>query len=249
MTYSTMTTRSAGYVVPASEYNQFIANDEACAVANIQAAGDLFYGTASKAGTRLAKGAYGQVLRINAAATAPEWIGGLTFIQQVVLAADGVITLAAIPGTWKQLILLYQNLRSTDNTARIMYMRFNNDSNAVYDTVAYETNSGSGAYGNWANGGGTAFQCGTSTLNMPAHNDTAGRCLNGEIHIHNPSQTTFNITWDGWSTNYIANVLHHTKMGGGYRGAAAAITQIDLYCNSADTKFDTGGQAFLYGVV
>lgn len=57
MAYSTMTTRSAGYVVPASEWNQLIANDEACATAGITTKGDLWAGTGSKAGARLAAGA------------------------------------------------------------------------------------------------------------------------------------------------------------------------------------------------
>jgi hypothetical protein len=56
MAYSTMTTRSAGYVVPASEWNQLLANDEACAVAAFTTKGDLFAGTGSKAGARLAAG-------------------------------------------------------------------------------------------------------------------------------------------------------------------------------------------------
>lgn len=57
MAYSTMTTRSAGYVVPASEWNQLISNDEACAVASFTTKGDMFAATASKAGVRLAAGA------------------------------------------------------------------------------------------------------------------------------------------------------------------------------------------------
>jgi hypothetical protein len=57
MSYASMTKRSAGYVVPASEYNQFIDNDEACAVAAYTTKGDLFAGTGSKAGARVAAGA------------------------------------------------------------------------------------------------------------------------------------------------------------------------------------------------
>ena len=249
MSYATMTTRSAGYVVPASEYNQFIANDEACAVANIQAAGDLFYGTASKAGARLAKGAYGQVLRINAAATAPEWIGGLTFIQQVVLAADGIISFNPIAGTWKELVLIFQNLRSTDNTARNLYMKWNNDGGANYDDLGFGTNSGSGAYGNWVNAGNTYFQCASGALGIAAHNDTAGRATHGVFRIHNPSQTSYNITFDGELAGYLINVLHHYKIAGGYRNLAAALTRIDLYTNSGDTFFDTGGAGYLFGLV
>jgi len=68
-----MTKRSAGYVVPASEWNQLIDNDEACAAALMQAAADLFVGTGSRAGKRLAKGTAHQVLRVNSGATDLEW--------------------------------------------------------------------------------------------------------------------------------------------------------------------------------
>lgn len=40
------------------------------------AAGDLFYASAAKVLSRLAKGAAGQVLKMNSGATAPEWVGG-----------------------------------------------------------------------------------------------------------------------------------------------------------------------------
>lgn len=83
MAYSTMTTRSAGYVVPASEWNQLIANDEACAVAGFTTAGDLFYGTGSKAGSRLAIGAANKTLMVNSGATAPEWGVARRILKQV----------------------------------------------------------------------------------------------------------------------------------------------------------------------
>lgn len=68
-----MTKRSAGYVVPASEWNQLIDNDEACAVAQITTAGDLFYGTGSRAGTRLGIGSIGTILK--STGSAPSWAG------------------------------------------------------------------------------------------------------------------------------------------------------------------------------
>jgi len=74
-----MTKRSAGYVVPASEWNQLIDNDEACAAALMQAAADLFVGTGSRAGKRLAKGTAYQVLRVNSGATDLEWASNPVF--------------------------------------------------------------------------------------------------------------------------------------------------------------------------
>lgn len=61
MAYSSMTNRAAGYVIPASEWNQLIANDEANPTAAFTAKGDSFWGTGSKAGVKLAVGANGTV--------------------------------------------------------------------------------------------------------------------------------------------------------------------------------------------
>lgn len=56
MSYSAMSHQSAGYVVTASNYNQFTDNDAACAVAAFTTKGDLFPATGSAAGARLAAG-------------------------------------------------------------------------------------------------------------------------------------------------------------------------------------------------
>lgn len=56
MSYSAMSHQSAGYVVTAGNYNQFTDNDAACAVAAFTTKGDLFAGTGSAAGARLAAG-------------------------------------------------------------------------------------------------------------------------------------------------------------------------------------------------
>jgi hypothetical protein len=56
MSYSSMSHQSAGYVVTASNYNQFTDNDAACAVAAYTTKGDLFPATGSLTGARLAAG-------------------------------------------------------------------------------------------------------------------------------------------------------------------------------------------------
>lgn len=56
MSYSAMGHQSAGYVVTASNYNQFTDNDAACAVAAFTTKGDIFAATGSAAGARLAAG-------------------------------------------------------------------------------------------------------------------------------------------------------------------------------------------------
>ncbi|RWB05481.1 MAG: hypothetical protein EOQ39_22340 [Mesorhizobium sp.] len=66
------------------------------------AAGDVLYLSGAKAPARLAKGAAGQTLRMNAAATAPEWGGG-NGVPDVVIEdqkASGVPGGSAASGSW-----------------------------------------------------------------------------------------------------------------------------------------------------
>lgn len=67
-----------------------------------QAAGDLFYASAAGVLARLAKGSPGQVLKMNAGATAPEWGGGgiVTGASSVITHGDQTnINYADVPGS------------------------------------------------------------------------------------------------------------------------------------------------------
>jgi hypothetical protein len=74
--------------------------------------GDIIYGGASGAPTRLAAGTSGQVLQTNGSSAAPSWAaaggggGGMTQIaQQVLSSAAASITFSSIPGTYTNLVL------------------------------------------------------------------------------------------------------------------------------------------------
>lgn len=93
MSYTAMTTRPVGYIVPASEWNQIVTNF--AAVFPYAAAGDIAYATAADTLGALGIGNAGQALRVNAGGTAPEWRGGYSVIvtrSASLTVADSTIT-------------------------------------------------------------------------------------------------------------------------------------------------------------
>lgn len=150
-----MTKRSAGYVVPASEWNQLIDNDEACAVAQFTTAGDIFYGTGSRAGARLALGTrdYG----LFAGASAPEWGGVMRILAHSLTKTEikssvtetnlwGAYTLAAnrFPSTAELFYLgyyYYTNTGGSDDTFTLKF-HFGASSITLHSQVITTGNSG-----------------------------------------------------------------------------------------------------------
>ena len=95
-------------------------------------AGDIDYYTSGTAKARVAIGTAGQLLRVNAGATAPEWAsiatGGMTQIATGSFTGSSVV-ISSIPTTYKDLALVVRSLgnSASNEQARI---RFNNDSTA-----------------------------------------------------------------------------------------------------------------------
>ena len=106
-------------------------------------AGDIDYYTTSTAKARVGIGTAGQLLAVNAGATAPEWVtpaggGGMTLISTTTL--SGVTTtLSSIPQTYKSLILLIT--RVTGNTSDQRVRILPNNSTNLCDTIALENTS------------------------------------------------------------------------------------------------------------
>ena len=76
MAWTTPVDYSTGQVITAAIWNDLIGaggNIDETAPAKVTTAGDLIYGTAANAITRLGVGSAAQLLKVNAGATAPEW--------------------------------------------------------------------------------------------------------------------------------------------------------------------------------
>jgi len=98
-------------------------------------AGDIDYYTSGTAKARIAIGTAGQVLQVNAGATAPEWatpvLGGLTLLETISLSGASV-TSSSIPATYKHLFVLVKNVYGS--IAANFELRFNSDTGNNYYT-------------------------------------------------------------------------------------------------------------------
>jgi hypothetical protein len=108
-------------------------------------AGDISYASAANTLARLAKGTAGQVLKMNAGETAPEWgVGGsYQLIEEHIVteATEANITFSSIPATFNHLILFGQIRSNYATLGDNLLVRFNSDSGANYDYVAVITGS------------------------------------------------------------------------------------------------------------
>ena len=103
-------------------------------------AGDIDYYTSSTAKARIAIGTAGQILTVNAGATAPEWAalagGGWTLITSGSLSST-TTTVSSISGAYTDLKILFYDMTSSTSTADI-YMTYNN-TDTIYNPGATNT--------------------------------------------------------------------------------------------------------------
>jgi hypothetical protein len=199
----------------------------------VTTAGDLIYGTAADAVTRLGIGTAGQVLTVNSGATAPEWttinISAQTLLTSGNL-SSGTTTISSISGAYNDLILVVRAFDpNTDSTAQ--WLRFNNDSASNY-------NSGD--------------------LNASADNASVAQIIiqsavdngtnDGTVYVYIPqyANTSFN------KFCYTTGTRRHATAGGvrmyassGFWRATNAINQIDLLPSTGTVD---GGSYQLWGV-
>lgn len=120
----------------------------------VTTAGDLIYGTGADAVTRLGIGTAGQILTVNSGATAPQWStasasGGMALISTTSVSNATSFSLTSIPGTYKELLMVWENFYS-NNSANFQkgIITLNNDSTAANYYVfvhAYGTNNTTGS--------------------------------------------------------------------------------------------------------
>lgn len=122
-----------------------ITNDMAT---TINAAGDLLYGTANDAYTRLGIGTAGQYLKVNSGATAPEWAtlsaGGMTQLATGSVGTGTSLSLTSISASYKTLYLVCENMVATGTT--YLNIRINNTSSDYnFTSISNNTISGTGS--------------------------------------------------------------------------------------------------------
>lgn len=169
--------------------------------------------------------------------------GGYELIAESTLGAPAAtIDFSSIPATYKHLRLLYSARGTNASNTVNLSVRFNNDSTAVYDYIAYRM---------WDSGlGGSSISGATSlkVAEMSGANATAGMAGQGTVDIPAYATAGFYRTltsqmWGAWST--AANGFQLFTTGGQWR-STTAINQITLVLSAGN--FDTGSTVSLYGI-
>jgi hypothetical protein len=157
----------------------------AIAKSTVTTAGDIIYRNATVP-TRLGIGTAGQVLTVNAGATAPEWAtasgsGGMTLLSTTTLSGT-TTTISSISGSYKNLYILIKDFNVASNTN--MLVRLNGDATAAnYQQGVFRAASATNSpYGDNSSTGidptGYAFKASTNdfvvamTINNYAATDT-----------------------------------------------------------------------------
>jgi len=144
----------------------------------VDAKGDLIAASAADTVVRVAVGTNGQYLKADSTASGGvAWdtlpaSGGLTLISETTASAATDINLTSIPGTYKQLMLVWSGLYPS-NTSTTWGLRLNNNSTAnIYEGVIStgstigsfsttdgdDANNGYGLFGNGAQSSSTDYQ-------------------------------------------------------------------------------------------
>lgn len=226
----------------------------------ITAAGDIVVGTGSGTYDNLPIGTTDQILTADTTVSpykvkwaAPAAGGGLTLISETVASSLSSLSFTSL-GSYKQLLLMYFGILSSDNTS-VFSIRFNNSSSTIYrgagiqfrqatgESYAYSKNSLQGeangqqiySWGDGANAGG--------------NNDTTS--VHGRILIDNYTSSTKAKQVD-WKVNYYANGLgqYHALNVNHFFDSTTAITSIDVVRLAGAGTFSNSGNSTirLYGV-
>ena len=205
----------------------------------IDAAGDLIYGSAADTAARLAIGTAGQVLKVNAGATAPEWgtisAGAFTELASGSLSGSAV-NLTSISGSYKTLYLVLRNFKMAVDAGRLRW-RVNNDTNNIYAqmTPPAGTSSSFDNLVSWLSEIDDTDDDNLAIIELYDYANTTTFKMGDQMAIHQDATTPANIRYNN------RGVLIKTT------SAISEINLIPLDNSSVSTTF-AGGTYTLYGV-
>ena len=140
MAWVTPSSRSTGDLITAAIWNADVV-DNAIETAPGKAAnaGDVFHATAANAIAALSVGVAGEVLAVNAGATAPEWVGGVLLIEEDVLSGGAIFDFSSIPAIFRHLRVVGFLRSDRANATDGLEMLINNDTGSNYDYMTSMT--------------------------------------------------------------------------------------------------------------
>ena len=215
----------------------------------VTAEGDILYASGSATVARLGIGTADQVLGI--AAGVPAWTtpaagGGMTLIATGTPSAATSLVFSSIPGTYKHLLLVWDQVFGSVVSGYWSIRLNNDDTSSIYtnQTMALQFAS------SWTGGAGTDTKIGRSTtqrlqpIGGSGNSSTAyDEHANGGIWIYRYAETTAK-TFRWWSCGRDQSANYLSEGWGNYRGTAV-ITSIDFIRSSTQT---ITGNFYLYGV-
>jgi hypothetical protein len=201
----------------------------------VDAKGDLIAATGADAVTRVAVGTNGQYLKADSTASGGvAWdtlpaSGGLTLISETVASANSSINLTSIPGTYKQLMVVWSGLNPSNGTTNFAF-RFNNDSTAnIYEAVysGAGTTSIAGISADSADDGGAT---GFAMFGYSAHSSSTDYQMQskGVILIDNYASTSKYKFYDGKSSWRANGSIYRFPVVNGVYKSTSAITSFDI---------------------
>lgn len=141
--------------------------------------GDLIYGTGSSTVTRLGIGANGTYLTSNG--SVPSWgtisAGGWTLLASQAITSQSTFNFSSIPSGYRDLVVVIENVRLTQNNTAYILMRINGNSTAGNYLYRYLSSGG----GNVVSGTSNDF----IQVSPNAGTINNGAIHNGFVHISN----------------------------------------------------------------
>jgi hypothetical protein len=216
----------------------------------LDAKGDLITATAADTPARLAVGANDTVLMADSTtSTGLKWAtpaaGGMTLISETTASALSSLSLSSIPGTYKQLLLIWSGINHSA-TGSIFNIRLNNNSGSIYCINEITFNGGISqdaiAYSSITGGFGGPFGNGVTAT-------TLENAVQGSLLIDNYSSSTklkaFSCEWAYKPVSTLNYVLER-----GVFNSTTAITSIDIVRSSGSATFSniTNTSIRLYGI-
>ena len=220
------------------------------------AKGVILVGTGTSTYTGQTVGTNGQVLTANSAqADGVEWTtpssGGMTLISETTASALSSLSLSSIPGTYKDLLLVWTGIQHSA-TGSQFDGRINNDSGANYSLASlayYNSNwnlAGSDTYTSVA-----GFESDAAIFGSSATSTDTNRMAQGSIKIVDYASTT------KWKPFYVSNSSFRTAGAAirnpltfGIYKSTSAVTSIDIFRLSGSATFSNVSNTSirLYGI-
>lgn len=210
--------------------------------------GDISYrSSTANTNTRLAIGTSGQVLTVSGGV--PTWAtqvsGGITLISETTASTLTSLTLGSIPSTYKDLVLVWGGVFTSDS-ATAFFIRFNNNSGNSYQGIYNEQTTIGSNLNNHAglmNSGGLVY--GSSTSTIDAQNGV------GVLTIYDYASSTRFKRYDMESRcRDVGNGVTRTGLINAVFSSTTAISSIDIYRGAGTGSFSnvTSTSIRLYGV-